>query len=404
MKRHVFLIGFALLACRSSWAEPVVSVIKRGAVKSQIDLSSFTAASSGTPASFKNVLRADLEKSGWFTVSEQGRGAFVVEGSCEEKGGLTVQCRVRSMVAGEIRLNRSFDGTSSEFRKLAHEVSDEIVLAIKGSAGISSTRIVMVGTSTGAKEVYVSDYDGGGMVQVTHDKSICVAPGWTPDGKAVVYTSFRTAFPYIYMKDLASTPMTRTRITDFPGLNVCAAVSPDGRKMALSLSKDGNPDLYVMNLGTRALKRVTRSGNAAEASPSWSRDGRKMVFVSDSPGHPHLFVANEDGSDEHRITFSGSENVSPDWGPNGLIVYSSKREGRYRICVIDPDTREETILTNDNADYDDPSWAPDGRHIVCARTENHRSDVYVIDTMGDSPICLTKSKTGDWYSPAWSPK
>ncbi len=405
MKRFALCMAMVLLFCRSTVAEPVVRVVKPGAAKSAIDLSGFSAVPGGTPAQFKAVLLADLEKSGWFSVVDKGRGTFSVEGSCEESRGLTVKCRVSNSLNGDIKLSKSFKDNAPDYRRLAHKVADEIVLAIKGCAGMASARIAMVGTASGSKEIYVSDYDGGAMVKLTSDKSVCIAPEWTPDGNKVVYTSFRAAFPRIYAINLASSPATRSVLTDFPGLNLSAAVSPDGRKVALILSKDGNPDLYVMNLATRALKRVTRTSKAGEASPSWSPDGRRLVFVSDSQGRPNLFTANEDGSGERRMTFAGSENVSPDWGSNGLIAYSTKQEGRYRICVMDPEAGQDgTIVTTDNADYDDPSWAPDGRHIVCARTDNRRSDVYVIDTMGDPPICLSKGKAGDWYSPAWSPR
>jgi TolB protein len=156
-----------------------------------------------------------------------------------------------------------------------------------------------------------------------------------------------------------------------------------------------------MDLRTRRLTRLTKTGQAAEASPNWSPDGRQIVFVSDRVGRPHLYVLSSHGGQEKRLTFRGRENVAPSWGPDGRIAYSSRREGRYHICVTDPRTGADTQLTSDYVDHEDPSWAADGRHIVYTRTEGYRSDVYVLDTMGDPQVRLTRLQ-GDWYSPAWS--
>ena len=100
----------------------------------------------------------------------------------------------------------------------------------------------------------------------------------------------------------------------------------------------------------------------------------------------------------------GTQNVAPDWGVNGLIAYCSRQNGNYQICVIDAGGGQEKMLTSDGARYEDPSWAPDGRHIVCSRSQNYHYQVYILDTMGDPPVCLTAGKKGDWFMPAWSPK
>jgi Tol biopolymer transport system component len=58
-------------------------------------------------------------------------------------------------------------------------------------------------------------------------------------------------------------------------------------------------------------------------------------------------------------------------------------------------------LALDGADYEDPSWAPDGRHLACVRTVAYRPAIYLVDTLGDEPVCLL-SEGGSWFSPSWS--
>ena len=102
-------------------------------------------------------------------------------------------------------------------------------------------------------------------------------------------------------------------------------------------------------------------------------------------------------------SYHGRNNQSPDWGPSGLIAFASMRGGKYQIGVIDPSGGRTVWLTDSPADHEDPSWAPDGRHIVCSKTSNYHSELYILDVKGDPPLRL-KLQSGDWYSPSWSPR
>ena len=182
-----------------------------------------------------------------------------------------------------------------------------------------------------------------------------------------------------------------------------ARIAPNGRQMALVLSKDGNPEIYVMNLADRRLTRLTKTRMASEASPAWSPDGRQLVYVSDRAGSPQLYVMDIGSGKERRLTFQGQENVAPDWGPDGRIACSTRMGGRYQLSLINPASGSQEILNSGGFDDEDPSWAPDGRHIVFTRGGQGQSDVYVLDVLGDPPVRLTRSG-GSWKSPAWSPR
>ncbi len=61
--------------------------------------------------------------------------------------------------------------------------------------------------------------------------------------------------------------------------------------MAMVLSKDGNPELYVMDLKTKNLQRLTRN-RTIDTEPSWTPDGRSIVFTSERGGRPQLYSVN----------------------------------------------------------------------------------------------------------------
>ncbi len=369
---------------------------------SSLDISQFVGQSGGAPAVFRQTLEADLKASGWFSLAGGGRAEFALLGEAAlVRASLEVRCEAYNVTSREKLLGKTYKKTDREARQLAHEAADDIIFALTGRKGMAATRILLIGNRTGKKEVYLCDADGQNLRQLTRDNTISMAPKWSPDGSRFVYTSFRSHFPDVYLVNLDTGD--RKCIANYPGLNSSAAFSPDGRAVALILSKDGNPDLYIKDLDGGALTRLTSTRRAAEASPAWSPDGRQIVFVSDRSGTPQLYVMDRSGGEPRRLTSRGSQNVDPDWGANGYIVYCSFIGRIYQIFVMNPATMEFKQVTREDANYEDPSWAPDGRHIVCTRTVNYRSRIFMIDTLGGSLIpLLPDSEKGDWVAPSWS--
>lgn len=400
-KKAFFVSGIIVLASALATLAQV-RVTKSAGTKSVLNWAGFTISQSPGAREFYQTLEKDLTRSGWFSLTRSAPGEFSLQGSCADDGGsLKIECAVYGAADQKRYLSRAYRQASREAPRVAHRVADDIVEAITGRKGIASTRLAMVGTRSGKKELYLCDADGKNVVQLTRDGTVSVAPKWGPQGRQLLYTSYLKRFPDVYLVDVGNG--ARRALAKYPGLNTGGALSPNGRDVTLILSKDGNPELYVKNINGGALTRLTQTGRAAEASPSWSPDGQRIVYVSDRSGRPQLYTISRTGGEPVRLTSRGFENVAPDWGPNGLIAFASSIGGTYQVHVIDPESKQVKQLSLDGADYEDPSWAPDGRHIACTRTERYRSKVYILDTMGDPPVALTDYQ-GDWYSPAWAPQ
>ncbi|MBP7830938.1 MAG: PD40 domain-containing protein [Kiritimatiellae bacterium] len=397
MKKWLWLLIVAGWGAVSARAQVVVT--KGAGQKTGLDLAAFQAAPTAGAATFRKTLQDDLARSGWFSLTAPGRGEVVLQGQCAESGGsINATIYVLHATTRQSFMSKSYPASSAEARRMAHRAADDIILAVTGRKGLNSGRLVLVGNRTKNKELYLCDADGAGLVQLTQDRRISLAPRWSPDGKTIVYTSYLRGYPDVYSIDVGSG--ARKIVANYPGLNTGGAVAPNGRDMALILSRTGNPELFVKSGGS--LTRLTATAQAAEASPAWSPDGNRIVYVSDQAGTPQLYMISRSGGRGQRLTSRGSENVAPDWGANGWIAFSSKLGGRYQVCIMNPDTQEIRQITADGADYEDPSWAPDGRHIACARTVGYRSAIYLVDTMGDPPIPLLDA-SGDWFSPSWAP-
>ncbi len=404
--KHLGMLLMAVFLSGPWSAAAQVRVVKPMNEISLLDMALFKSADEGAAALFRRTLEADLIRSEYFKIATVGRAEYALRGEVELSGAqIIVRCDAYNTMSREHYLHKTFKDKAENAQRLAHKVADEIVLALTGRPGMASSRIVLVGHHAPSKELYLCDADGQNLRQLTNHKTLSLTPKWGPDGQQLVYTSYRSQFPDVYLITLQGDSWQGRNIASYPGLNACAALAPNGREVALTLSKDGNPDLFIMELSSRRLTRLTYTRHAAEASPSWSPDGSQIVFVSDRSGAPQLYIMDRSGGEPRRITSSGSQNVDPDWGPNGFIAYSSQVGKIFQIFVLHPTTLATQQITPTDASYEDPSWAPDGRHLVCTRVQNYRSRIFVVDMISRSCISLLPDAiTGDWSAADWSPK
>lgn len=383
----------ALLLCVDTAPAQVV-VSKNAGQKVGLDMSAFAGAGEAGQV-FARTLETDLFRSGYFARTPAGAATYVLRGNAS--GTIAAACQVQESTGAQ-KFNKVYRGGPNEARKLAHLAADEIIFALTGRKGMNSGRIAVIGNRTGKKELYVCDCDGQNMTQLTRDNVVSLGPYWGPGGRQIAYTSYLKGYPDPYIVDVLSG--SRHRVTSSTRLNAAGGISPDGRSIALIMSP-GNPELYVADLSGGNRVQLTRTPKADEAAPAWSPDGRRIVYMAGQSGSVQLYVMDRAGGAPTRLTTIGRNNCAPDWGPNGWIAYSGLTGGKFHIWVVHPETREAKQITKDWADYEDPTWAPDGRHILCARSVNYKSELYVVDTLGDPAFPLT-NLPGDWYSPAWS--
>lgn len=403
MKYFAFIFAFFVSVFAHA---SVIDIHSSGASKQSLSLSRVEASGS-TGEAFLSTLRNDLLRASWYRVTNS-----------------TAQVNVRGSVSGNASTaeNLSVHWSGKKFawtrsarnlattRKHAHELADAIVQSTTGERGIAQTQFVLVGQAGRARDgqamedIYICDYDGYNLKRLTFDSKPVIAPRWSADNRTIYFTSYRLGYAAVYKVDVATGKSER--LANFRGLSTGAVPSPtDPNKLAIILSHQGNPELYIMDARTRHLTRLTETTLAAEASPTWSPDGKQICYVSDEPGAPHLYVVDVRTKQRRRLTTGGGENVQPDWGKNG-IVFATKRGCPYRIAIIDPKRGESSLryLTEKNEHFESPSWAPDGRHVVTSRQQGRSSSIWVLDSYekGDKPYQPFNSSQGQWFNPAWS--
>lgn len=377
MKKMV-VSALTAFAAAAAWAQAVVDISGAGVAKKSVAV---TVAN----ADFAKSLKKNLELSGLFIV--QAKAGITVTG--------TPGAAVRVTGDGKTLTSTEAVSDAKSARMAARRLADAMCQAYGNQKGFACDRIAFVNRKgSDNAELCMCYPDGYDIRQLTSDAKATVGPRWKT-AQTLYYTGFLNAGPQVYELDVETG--RRARPWSFKGLATGAAVSPDGTKVAIILSFQGNPELYILQ-GGRYL-RLTNTPNATEGQPSWSPDGKKIVYVSDETRRPQLYIIDVATRAKRRLTSKGSQNVDPDWGADGRIAYITKRGGA-QIAVMNPaDGEGAARLITQPGSWEHPSWSRDRRHVVASRDKA----LFVVDTLedGDKPRQVFHAN-GNWITPSWS--
>jgi len=374
MKPAIALLLLLVPALVLAEDEPRIKIVKA----SKLDI-----AVTGLAGGDLETLKRDLVNSGYFSITGADQAQFIAKGT--ESGGLHGTVTDRD---GRNSLSKSYGGSG---RAAVHRFADDIVAALTGARGIASTKIAFVGTRTGKKEIYTCDADGSNLVQLTHDGTISVSPGISPDGQSLVYTGYQSGYADVYRITLATG--ARTRILKYPGTNSGAKFSPDGGRLAVTLSKDGNPEIYVTSSGGGSARRITRTPGV-DSSPTWSPDGSELIYSSDESGSPQLCRVSASGGSPVRLSTGFGYNTAPSWSPDGKkVAFNTRGGGSFSVAILNLNGGGAHTV----GDGEGPVWGADSRHLVFASG----SSLVMLDTQTGTRTTIV-SGAGRISEPTWS--
>ncbi len=309
---------------------------------------------------------------------------------------------------------KSYKGNIGDERRIAHTFANDFIEALTGKSGMFLSQIVVTSDRAGgkAREVFVMDWDGYGVSQVSKHKSVALSPAWAPDGQSVAYTAYafhkkeKTRNADLFSYGLYSGK--RFLLSSRKGINSGAAYDPLGKFIYLTLSQGGNPDIFRMTTDGKYLKRITRGpAGAMNVEPAISPDGKKIAFSSDRSGRPMIYTMNIDGTGIKRVTFAGRYNATPSWAPDSKkIAFAGWDKGHNDIFVMNPDGTSLERLTSavkrsgKYANNEDPTFSPDGRHIMFVSDRTGKKQLYIVNVDGTNERRITVDRH-NYYKPKW---
>ncbi|HHL20253.1 MAG TPA: Tol-Pal system protein TolB [Aliiroseovarius sp.] len=348
---------------------------------------------------------SNVQYADWKAINAQALITGAV--SVGANGRLTVKFRVYDVFSqGELGEGLQFAGSTGAWRRMAHKVADAVYTRITGEAGYFDSRVVFVSEqgpkNARLKRLAIMDYDGANLQYLTDSSALVLAPRFSPSGDRVLYTSYETGFPQVFM--LTISDVGRSALPTPPGnMSFAPRFSPDGQSVVFSLENGGDTDIYRMGINGGSAQRLT-SAPSIETGPSFSPDGRQIVFTSDRSGTPQLYVMPAGGGEAQRISFGPGRYNTPVWSPRGdLIAFTKQNSGRFHIGVMRTDGSEERLLTASFLD-EGPTWSPNGRVIMFTRESQGASGasaLYMVDITGRNLRRVTTP--GAASDPSWSP-
>jgi len=324
--------------------------------------------------------------------------------SQQADGRLKVEFRLWDVLGQQQMTGAAFFARPSDWRRLAHIVSDEIYKKMTGIGGYFDSRVVFVSETGPAtarvKKLAIMDQDGANLRYLTDGRSLAITPRFAPSLQEVTYMSFANNQPRVYVLNVDSG--RQEMLGNFPGMTFAPRFSPDGSRVAMSLYENGNTEIYAMDIRSHTSSRLTNSP-AIDTSPSYSPDGSQIVFNSDRGGAQQLYVMSSGGGDARRISFGSGRYATPVWSPRGdYIAFTKMSGGGFSIGIMKPDGSGERILTSGFL-TEGPTWSPNGAVLMYFRQDGGRGGVrlFQINVSGrnDRPVATPT----DASDPAWSP-
>jgi TolB protein len=156
----------------------------------------------------------------------------------------------------------------------------------------------------------------------------------------------------------------------------------------------------VLDIASGARRQLTQHF-AIDTEPAWSPDGKQIAFTSDRGGQPQIYVVSATGGDAKRVTFEGRQNLRPRFSPDGKsMALVNVDETGYRIGLLDLASRELRVLSSGPLD-ESPSFAPNGGVVIYAAQGRQGAELATVTV--DGRIRQRLSQPGDVREPAWSP-
>ena len=380
----------------------------------------------GAPLDIAGVIGADLTRSGRFAPipvddmlqmptsgvevdfddwSILGVEAVVV-GRITQTGdnAYSVQFQLFDVFKREQLVGYRMPASRGTMRRVAHRAADMIFEKLTGIQGVFATQIAYVTAQQNGRnrlfKLVVSDSDGENEHTIMESTDPIMSPAWSPDSRRLAYVSFEGNRSTVFVQTVRTG--NRIKVSDRPGINGAPAFSPDGRKLVLTLGgADGNLDIFVMDIATKAIQRLT-TNRSIDTEGTWSPDGKTIYFTSDRSGGPQVYRVSTSGGTPERVTFEGSYNARPRLSPDGsklALVHLDR--GNYRIAVLELKNENFLVLSAGQQD-ESPSFAPNSDTLIYATRAGRNG---VLETVSADGLIRQRMGSGgaDVREPVWSP-
>ena len=421
MKIIKFLISLSIFISLSANALLEVNIIKSKEAAFPIVIAPFEIVGDSNNVDISKIIRDNLNRSGQFNalstealITNQIDFSFwkehkkdaVVFGKIEQVSSKVYNVYIyiydvfseKSLYQKKIRVH------NSGFRRIAHFLSDKIYYVLLGQKGSFDTRlsyVTVIENKNGGRtyKLQISDSDGYNPQTVVRSSNPILSPAWSKDQKKLAYVSFKNNRSEVFVM----TPFLKTipiKLPKFDGIASSPSFHPSGDSIALTISKQGNKDIYLYNFKSKNLKRLTKN-ISIDTEASFSPDGNSIAFTSNRTGQVQVYIKDLNSGKISRATFEGRYNAKPVFSPDGKDLALIHRVDKdYRVALLDIKSRDLTVMTRNKSD-ESPYFSPNGGMIIFSTNRDNKGILSII-SLHNNQIVELMQKTGEVREPTWS--
>lgn len=315
-----------------------------------------------------------------------------------DRGTTRVQMRAYETSGGARLFGKEYPSVSSrDLPEVADRFCADLLEALTGNgAFFRSTLAFVVKRGKLSAQVCLAKPTGRDFRQITNIRGEAMSPTWSPDGRFIVFTQIDERSHSLGVWDARSRRVQRVR---FPGDVVIGPSFLPNNKVAVALSNGKYPVIYQLNHVFKK-ERVLEQDNSINVSPTFDKTGTKMAFTSSRLGGPQIFMKDLNTGAVTRVSQQGSYNTEANLSPDGtLVVFSRLTAYGQRIFVQDLVTGAETQVSFGPGSDEQPSFCADSYFIAFSSSRGGKRSIYLTTRHGGDAKRVPVN--GDAYFPRW---
>lgn len=310
-----------------------------------------------------------------------------------------VELRVYEAFSGKLVFGRAYSNVEeSSLISVADRFSSDFMVALTGRGEFFSSTLAFVKEGGDkSSDIWLVKPTGRKLRKITDMGGQAMSPSWSFDGRFVVFTHMDDRTHALGVWDRISNRVQRIR---FQGNTVISPCFMPDNKVAVSLSLNSNPDIYLLNHKFQRERGLEVDGSI-NVSPSFDAEGRRMAFVSSRLGGPQIFMKDLLTGEVRRISKVGGYNTEPSISPDGTLVAFTKLTPQgHRIFVYDMVTDTERQVSFGPGRDEQPAFAPDSYFLAYTSNRSGQPQIYLVTRHGGDPKRVPTG-SGAASTPRW---
>ncbi len=270
--------------------------------------------------------------------------------------------------------------------------------------------IVVASSRTGRFQLYAAERANLAQLRkIMDDTAVATEPAFSPDGSRIAFTSTRDGQPEIYIMDADGT--SAGRLTNSPGADGDASFTADGQSVVFHSQRTGHRQIFLQPITSSDAVQLTQEP-ADNSQPTVSPDGESIAFVSNREGNNHVWLMSKDGSNQRPLTRGQqSKETAPHFLRDGSLAYllEQKESGRTvtQVVKVDLPTGKVTPLSGVDLVVADFTVSPAGDLlglVVGVQKNVFRVYIQPVGAAGSgAPVPIPTTGAEQMVSPAFMP-